>query len=77
MIVCLCKGVTDRDIRQSIDGGARTVEMIARQTGAGTCCGACQPQIMHMLADYAPGEAPLPMIAATPSDLPMQRLMRK
>lgn len=49
MYVCLCQGVTDRDIDQAIDEGASTVEEIAYCTRAGTRCGSCIPTIRAML----------------------------
>ena len=41
MIVCLCKGVSDRDVRAAIDSGSQTVRDVGRRCRAGTDCGAC------------------------------------
>lgn len=41
MYVCLCKGVSDRQIRQSVDDGARSWRQVQRETGCGTQCGKC------------------------------------
>jgi bacterioferritin-associated ferredoxin len=41
MYVCLCNGVTDRDILQAIEAGASSAEEVAHCTGAGTRCGSC------------------------------------
>ena len=41
MIVCLCRGVSDRTIYAAIARGAFTVDDIAEACGAGTDCGAC------------------------------------
>ena len=51
MYVCLCQGVTDRDIRQTIDEGATTVEEIMYCTRAGTRCGSCIPTIRAFLEE--------------------------
>jgi bacterioferritin-associated ferredoxin len=51
MYVCLCQGVTDRDIRQTIDEGATTVEEIMYCTRAGTRCGSCIPTIKAILEE--------------------------
>lgn len=49
MYVCLCKAVSDRDVKASIDDGARTVDEVGEACGAGTGCGACRPMIHEML----------------------------
>ncbi len=49
MIVCLCRVVTDRTVRESIRGGARTVEEVGASCRAGTSCGACRPMIASMI----------------------------
>ena len=41
MYVCLCNGVTERDIHQALAAGASTLEEVAYCTGAGTRCGTC------------------------------------
>lgn len=51
MYVCLCRGVTDKEIRETIAEGASSLEEVMHCTGAGTCCGSCQPQIEEMLEE--------------------------
>lgn len=41
MYVCLCKGVTDKEIRRSVEDGARSWRDVQRETGCGTQCGKC------------------------------------
>jgi bacterioferritin-associated ferredoxin len=41
MIVCLCAGVDDCEIRSCISDGARSLADIARACGAGADCGGC------------------------------------
>lgn len=41
MYVCLCKGVSDSRIRQSVEKGARSWREVQRETGCGTQCGKC------------------------------------
>ncbi|GED23024.1 (2Fe-2S)-binding protein [Halomonas sabkhae] len=41
MYVCLCKGVSDKAIRQSVEDGARSWRDVQRDTGCGTQCGKC------------------------------------
>ena len=41
MYVCICKGVTDRAIREQVAAGARSLADISRATGCSTQCGKC------------------------------------
>ncbi|QJQ94523.1 MULTISPECIES: (2Fe-2S)-binding protein [Halomonadaceae] len=41
MFVCLCKGVTDRAIREAVSDGARSWREVREQTGCATQCGKC------------------------------------
>jgi bacterioferritin-associated ferredoxin len=51
MYVCLCVGVTERDIKELVREGACSVEDVAACTGAGTRCGTCRSSIAAMVAD--------------------------
>jgi bacterioferritin-associated ferredoxin len=51
MIVCICKAVSDRQIRAAVKGGAMRLTDLSRQTGLGTCCGKCLPEARRTLAD--------------------------
>ena len=55
MYVCLCAGVTDHEIRETIAEGAASVEEVAYCTGAGTRCGSCVPQIARMVQEAGGG----------------------
>lgn len=50
MIVCHCEVVSDRQIRDAVDQGARTVAEVGDRCGAGTRCGSCRPTIDVLLA---------------------------
>ena len=41
MYVCLCKGVSDKAIRQAVAQGARSWRDVREQTGCATQCGKC------------------------------------
>lgn len=51
MIVCLCEGVNEREVRRTIRGGARTVREVSRQCGAGTGCGMCKLHVRELLRE--------------------------
>lgn len=44
MYVCLCKAVTDRQIKESITGGASSFAEVRRSLGGSTQCGKCMQQ---------------------------------
>ena len=50
MVVCHCRAVTDRVVRDAIEGGARDLESLARWCGAGADCGGCWPALQGLLA---------------------------
>ena len=52
MIVCVCKAVSERDIRRAVAGGCDSVEEIARCTGATTGCGTCTRKVRCALAEH-------------------------
>ncbi|WP_043529511.1 (2Fe-2S)-binding protein [Litchfieldella xinjiangensis] len=41
MYVCLCKGVSDRAIREAVTEGARSWREVREQTGCADQCGKC------------------------------------
>ena len=41
MYVCICKGITDSDIRNAVADGADSMQSIRQQTGVSTQCGQC------------------------------------
>jgi bacterioferritin-associated ferredoxin len=51
MILCLCKGVSDRVVRLAVATGATTIDGVAARCGAGTDCGACRHAIRDLIQD--------------------------
>lgn len=49
MIVCICRGASDRTIQHLIDDGARSIADF-QQCGVGDCCGSCHGMLRKMLA---------------------------
>lgn len=58
MIVCHCRGITDRAIRDAVRDGARTVRQVARACDAGARCGGCRPAIAELIDDEGPCASP-------------------
>ncbi|MDP3293783.1 MAG: (2Fe-2S)-binding protein [Nevskia sp.] len=51
MIICVCKAVSDKTIRRSVEqGDVISLRDLTRETGLGTCCGKCVPAARSTLA---------------------------
>ncbi len=53
MIVCVCEGISERTVRESISTGANTLKGVGRSCGAGTDCGMCRARIRQLLRESA------------------------
>ncbi len=51
MIVCICKAVNDRAIRQAVAAGIDTFDEIQFELGVGTCCGKCVSMACEVLCE--------------------------
>ena len=51
MYVCLCKAVTDTQIKQAIRAGCTSVRMVGGFCHAGMDCGSCGPEIRAIVDD--------------------------
>jgi bacterioferritin-associated ferredoxin len=58
MILCLCRGVTDREVAEAVERGASTVSEVRRACGAGTECGTCLADIREHLQASGPRACP-------------------
>ena len=52
MYVCLCNGVTEREIRQTAQNGCRTMSELTMRTGCGAGCGSCVCVATSMLEEF-------------------------
>jgi len=51
MIVCVCEGVSDREITANIQAGASSLAELGRRCRAGLDCGRCRETIRGMLGE--------------------------
>lgn len=49
MYVCLCRAVTDRQVRESVENGASTFREVRDELDLGTCCGRCVPEARTLI----------------------------
>jgi bacterioferritin-associated ferredoxin len=58
MIVCLCGGVSDREIREAIERSGGDLAAIFAATGAGRDCGGCHEEVKRHCRQPCPGSCP-------------------
>lgn len=49
MYVCICNGVTDKQIRRAIAGGATSVQCLRDELGVASQCGGCLDHALQLL----------------------------
>ena len=49
MYVCLCKGITDSQIRDAVNGGAESLREVRNELGVMTGCGKCATQTREIV----------------------------
>lgn len=52
MIICICRGKSDRDVNAAIENGATTIREL-QACGIGDQCGSCHTSLRTMLAAAA------------------------
>jgi bacterioferritin-associated ferredoxin len=50
MYVCLCFGITDKDIQAAVAGGATDLASVVKTLGLGQQCGRCLPIAQNILS---------------------------
>lgn len=64
MFVCLCNGVTEREIREVAQAGCRTISELTMRTGCGASCGSCVGMATQLLDEThaaKPDKLPRPL----------------
>ena len=49
MLVCHCRGITDRQIRRLVRDGATSTREVARSSGVGMDCGGCRSNVKQIV----------------------------
>ncbi len=68
MIVCICRGKSDREVRKAIDNGAESIRDLQR-CGIGDQCGSCHNSLRSMFARAAADSAAQGCPACVGTDL--------
>lgn len=67
MLVCHCRGISDRQIRRTVRDGASSVREVARATGAGMRCGGCRDNVKRVVGEALASEHQR-AVASTPPE---------
>ena len=51
MYVCLCRGITDQDIKDAMQNGAESIRDVREMLDLGTCCGRCVPEAKTIISE--------------------------
>ena len=57
MILCLCRGVSEHQVRSLVAAGAATVDSVQAVCGAGGDCGACTLALIDLIEATGSGLA--------------------
>ncbi len=57
MYVCVCNGVTDKEIRKAVARGAGTLQELHDRLGVASQCGSCAEHAMSLIEDHS--DAPI------------------
>jgi len=41
MFVCICKGITEQNVRDAVDSGSQNIKLLKEQLAVGSQCGTC------------------------------------
>ena len=52
MYVCLCRAVTDTQIREAANGGADNLERLSDALGVGAHCGCCRETAQAIIDEH-------------------------
>jgi bacterioferritin-associated ferredoxin len=54
MYVCICKGITDKQIRAAVAAGASSLPELQHQLGVSSQCGKCQTLACQVMLEAMP-----------------------
>jgi bacterioferritin-associated ferredoxin len=51
MYICVCNAITDKDIRNAVAGGCRSMRELREELGVASQCGSCAVHARELLRD--------------------------
>ncbi len=67
MYVCLCKAITDTQIRQAVETGCKTMRCLNKELGVATQCGKCAKDARQILKAHKQEQAAFNFDLAIPA----------
>jgi len=64
MYVCLCNGISDRQIREVVDRGADSLHAVQAHLPVANCCGQCEDCAREIIDDHHHRVAAARVVAA-------------
>lgn len=64
MYVCICNGITDREVREAVHAGATDLAQLSAMTGCSTVCGSCGDLALEIMEEARREHFSLPLLAA-------------
>jgi bacterioferritin-associated ferredoxin len=55
MYICICRGITDQDIKQAAAQGITSIQELSQSMGVGADCGICHGHACQVLATLSQG----------------------
>ena len=52
MYVCICNGITDKQIRRAAESGVSDIRQLQSTLGVASGCGSCKQQAAEILGEY-------------------------
>jgi bacterioferritin-associated ferredoxin len=53
MYVCICRGITDSQIRRAVDQGVASLSQLRRELSVAACCGRCAPMAREIIREQS------------------------
>jgi len=53
MLICICRAVSDRQIRAVVSQGAHSMAQVRAELGTGGCCGKCTRQVRELIEEHS------------------------
>jgi bacterioferritin-associated ferredoxin len=67
MYVCICNGITDKQIRRAAEAGVRDIRQLQATLGVASGCGSCKEHATEILGEYRVAPREFTPVVYTPA----------